>query len=81
MKVRYSITPQKLLFGVSFFTTLFLHYQEVPFVYKRKIALLRFARNSNIPYIIKGMDSVMARVFSEAISRFHRRELVVATLR
>jgi len=43
--------------------------------------LLRFARNDNIQYIIKGMASVIARVFSEAISRFHNGELFAASLR
>ena len=43
--------------------------------------LLRFARNDNVPYVIKGIASVIARVFSEAISRFHNGELVAASLR
>ncbi|KKO20555.1 MAG: hypothetical protein BROFUL_00673 [Candidatus Brocadia fulgida] len=43
--------------------------------------LLRFARNDNVPYVIKGIASVIARVLSEAISRFHNGELVAALLR
>ncbi|OOP56247.1 MAG: hypothetical protein AYP45_10055 [Candidatus Brocadia carolinensis] len=43
--------------------------------------LLRFARNDNVQYVIKGITSVIARVFSEAISRFHNGELVAASLR
>lgn len=43
--------------------------------------LLRFARNDNIQYVIKGIVCVIARGFSEAISRFHNREFVVALLR
>ena len=39
------------------------------------------ARNDNVQYIIKGMTGVIARVFSEAISRFHNGELVAASLR
>jgi len=42
--------------------------------------LLRFARNDNAPYVIKGIVCVIARVFSEAISRFHNGELGAASL-
>ncbi len=42
--------------------------------------LLRFARNDNAPYIIKGIVCVIARVFSEAISRFHNGELGAASM-
>ncbi|OOP55937.1 MAG: hypothetical protein AYP45_11685 [Candidatus Brocadia carolinensis] len=40
--------------------------------------LLRFARNDNAPYVIKGIACVIARIFSEAISRFRNGELVAA---
>ncbi|OOP56993.1 MAG: hypothetical protein AYP45_06115 [Candidatus Brocadia carolinensis] len=43
--------------------------------------LLRFARNDNAQYVIKGKASVIARIFSEAISRFLSGELVAALLR
>ncbi len=43
--------------------------------------LLRSARNDNVPYVIKGIASVIARVLSEAISRFHNGKLVAAVLR
>ncbi|OQZ00230.1 MAG: hypothetical protein B6D35_07260 [Candidatus Brocadia sp. UTAMX2] len=46
-----------------------------------KEGLLRFARNDNVPYVIKDIASVIARVLSEAISRFHNEELVAAVPR
>ncbi|UJS20377.1 MAG: hypothetical protein L3J18_16015 [Candidatus Brocadia sp.] len=43
--------------------------------------MLRFTRNDNVPYVIKDIASVIARVLSEAISRFHNEDLVTAMLR
>ncbi|KKO18527.1 MAG: hypothetical protein L3J18_14770 [Candidatus Brocadia sp.] len=43
--------------------------------------LLRFACNDNVPYVIKNIASVIARVLSEAISRFHNGELFAAVPR
>ncbi|KKO20768.1 MAG: hypothetical protein BROFUL_00511, partial [Candidatus Brocadia fulgida] len=43
--------------------------------------LLRFARNDNGQYVTKDIASVIARVLSEAISRFHNGELVAAVPR
>ncbi|MCC6326763.1 MAG: hypothetical protein IT420_14160 [Candidatus Brocadia sp.] len=37
--------------------------------------LLRFACNDNVPYIIKGIASVIAMGLSEAISRFSQRRI------
>ncbi|OOP55725.1 MAG: hypothetical protein AYP45_13045 [Candidatus Brocadia carolinensis] len=39
------------------------------------------AHNDKASYVIKGIACVIARVFSEAISRFHNKELVAASLR
>ncbi|KKO18411.1 MAG: hypothetical protein DCC43_03570 [Candidatus Brocadia sp.] len=39
------------------------------------------ARNDNVPSVIKDIARVIARVLSEAISRFHNGELVAAVPR
>ncbi|OOP57401.1 MAG: hypothetical protein AYP45_03540 [Candidatus Brocadia carolinensis] len=62
----------KTSFFVSFFTTLFIPIRRYRLFMGER--LLRFARNDNTQYVI-------ARVFSEAISRFLKEELVAALLR
>ncbi|KKO19213.1 MAG: hypothetical protein DCC43_05090 [Candidatus Brocadia sp.] len=77
----YLFKKLKCYFFASFFATLFTPYQKVPFVYKRRIASDKTPRNDT-GYVFDDIRYVViARVLSEAISRFYNGELVAAVPR
>ncbi len=76
----FIVLPYKIFFLLQVFSQPYL-----PLIRRYRLfireGLLRFTRNDNVPYVIKDIASVIARVLSEAISRFHNEDLVTAVLR